>query len=192
MQNLPCEIYHAKIAAIKKPRYFNMSEKSELVGLSLARAGVVAGIYFTLTTALSPISFGFIQFRLSECLCVLPMIFPETAVGLTVGCFLSNILYSTPLDALFGTIATAISSLLTFAAAMFIKKRKLSFFLGCLSPTIFNGLLVPIAFLIETFSWEAYFAAAVNIALCEAASVYVFGGVLYYLIERYIKKHTVK
>lgn len=165
---------------------------TDSVGMHFARAGMAAALYFLLTAALAPISFGFFQFRLSESLCVLPMIFPETALGLTLGCFLSNVFFSTPLDTLFGTIATALSSVLTFVAGRFIKRRKIAFFLGCLSPTVFNAILVPFAFVIQTFSWEAYYAAALEIAVCEAFSVYSFGGALYCFVTKYVKKYTLK
>lgn len=168
---------------------------TESVSTRIAHAGAVAALYFMLTAAFSPISFGPIQFRLSECLCVLPLILPEAAIGLTLGCFISNMMFSTPIDALFGTIATAISAFLTLIAGKYIKKHGLAFFFGCLSPAIFNGILVPFGILAQTssgeaYSWQAYFATACEIALCEAFSVYVCGGIMLVLIIKYTEKHT--
>lgn len=168
---------------------------TDSVSTRIARAGAVAALYFLLTAAFSPISFGAIQFRLSECLCILPLIIPEAAIGLTFGCFFSNMMFSTPIDALFGTIATAVSAFLTVLAGKYIKKRGLAFFLGCLSPAIINGILVPFGILMQTssgeaYSWQAYFVTAWQIALCEAFSVYVCGGIMFIFIAKYAKKHS--
>ena len=80
----------------------------------ITRSAVVAAIYFALATALRPISFGPVQFRLSEALVLLPIFMPEAIIGVTLGCFLSNFFYSTMLyDVIFGTIATALAAVLT-------------------------------------------------------------------------------
>ena len=44
---------------------------------ALARAGVLAALYVVLTLAVFPIASGAIQFRLSEALTLLPLLFPE-------------------------------------------------------------------------------------------------------------------
>ena len=80
----------------------------------ITRSAVVAAIYFALATALQPISFGPVQFRLSEALVLLPVFMPESIIGVTLGCFLSNFFYSTMYDVIFGTIATAVAAVLTY------------------------------------------------------------------------------
>lgn len=54
----------------------------------MARAAVIAALYFALSVALNAIAFGPVQFRISEILVLLPIIFPEAIPGLTIGCFL--------------------------------------------------------------------------------------------------------
>ena len=44
----------------------------------MALAAVVAAIYASLTMFLAPISYGPIQLRVSEILCILPFFFPFT------------------------------------------------------------------------------------------------------------------
>ena len=51
---------------------------------------VVGALYAALTMLLAPISYGNLQFRISEALCVLPVFFPYTSVGLFLGCALAN------------------------------------------------------------------------------------------------------
>ena len=67
----------------------------------ITRSALVAAIYFALATALQPVSFGPVQFRLSEALVLLPVFMPESVIGVTLGCFLSNFFYSTMYDVIF-------------------------------------------------------------------------------------------
>lgn len=48
----------------------------------IIRAGVVAAIYFVLTVALKPVSYGVVQFRLSEAMTILPFYMTEAIPGL--------------------------------------------------------------------------------------------------------------
>ena len=52
---------------------------------------MIAAIYVALTMLFAPISFGPVQFRISEALCILPFFTPAAVPGLAVGCLLSNI-----------------------------------------------------------------------------------------------------
>ena len=56
--------------------------------LFIVRAAVIAALYAALTLALYPISFGAVQFRVSEALTLLPVLMPEAIPGLFVGCLL--------------------------------------------------------------------------------------------------------
>ncbi len=56
----------------------------------LTEAGVIAALYAGLTFLLPVLSFGPLQFRLSEILTILPAFTPAAIPGLTVGCLLSN------------------------------------------------------------------------------------------------------
>ena len=65
----------------------------------MAAAGIIAAIYAALTLLLPIPQYGGIQFRVAEAMTVLPFLFPEAIPGLTVGCFLANLLGSPiPLD----------------------------------------------------------------------------------------------
>ena len=48
----------------------------------LAYGAAIAAVYVALTMAFAPISFGAIQFRISEALCVLPYFTPAAIPGL--------------------------------------------------------------------------------------------------------------
>ena len=128
----------------------------------ITRSALVAAIYFALATALQPISFGPVQFRLSEALVLLPVFMPESIIGVTLGCFLSNFFYSTMYDVIFGTIATAVAAVLTYL----LRRTK---FLYVLPPLLLNALLVPLIWVVDG-SDAAYL---LNFALILASEVIV-------------------
>ena len=72
----------------------------------LTRCAVVAAIYVALCLGLAPFSYGAIQVRVAEALCLLPIFGPEYILGVTLGCALANLLGSTMVDVVFGTVAT--------------------------------------------------------------------------------------
>ena len=59
---------------------------------NLITAAVVGALYAVLTMVLAPISYGALQFRVSEVLCILPFFMPFTAWGLFVGCIVANLM----------------------------------------------------------------------------------------------------
>lgn len=109
--------------------------------LPLAIAAVVGAAYAVLTLALAPISYGTVQFRVSEVLCILPYFMPVTAWGLFAGCFLANLFTGNAFDIIFGSLATLLAALCTAA----IGRRSHTLFndlLACLMPVIFNAVIV--------------------------------------------------
>ena len=84
----------------------------------LAQAAMIAALYIVLTfiaNALGLANYA-IQVRFSEALTILPYFTPAAIPGLFVGCMLSNILTGCmPLDVLFGSLATLIGALGTYA-----------------------------------------------------------------------------
>lgn len=108
---------------------------------ALAAAAIVGAIYAVATAALAPISYGAVQFRVSEALCVLPYFMPCTTWGLFVGCALANLLTGNIFDIVFGSLSTLAAAMLT---AQLGKKqggagRELS---ACLMPVVFNALII--------------------------------------------------
>lgn len=149
----------------------------------LVRGAVIAALYATLTIVASPISFGPVQFRVSEAMTVLPFIFPEAIIGLSIGCFLSNIIGSTLIDAIFGTLATLLAAIVT------AKCKKL--WLAPLPPVIFNGAIVGLVVTLMTveFSWMNYLFIALSIAASEIVVCYACGIPLLIAVNSLGKKH---
>lgn len=140
----------------------------------LTLAAMVAAVYTVLTVCLPIPQYQEVQFRIAECMTVLPFLFPWAAPGLVVGCFLSNLLGSPyVLDWIFGTLATALACLLT--ANMPNK------WLAPLPPVLCNAVIVgaEIAFsLAGGFGpgfWPLYGVTALSVGLGELAVCYVLG-----------------
>lgn len=91
-----------------------MKNKRDLRLKSLCVSAVFGALYAVLTIATGALSYGPVQFRLSEAMVVLCAFAPKLGVGITVGCFLSNIFSTvTALDVVVGTLATALACWLT-------------------------------------------------------------------------------
>lgn len=140
----------------------------------LTLAAMVAAVYTVLTVFLPIPQYQEVQFRIAECMTVLPFLFPWATPGLVVGCFLANLLGSPfVLDWIFGTLATGLACLLT--AKMPNK------WLAPLPPVLCNAVIVgaEIAFsVVGGFGagfWPFYAMTALSVGLGELAVCYVLG-----------------
>lgn len=139
----------------------------------LTTAAIIAAVYTALTTLLPIPQYGGVQLRVAEAMTVLPFFFPEAIVGLTVGCFLSNLLLSPiPMDWIFGTAATLLAALWT--------RRMPNKYLAPLPPVICNAVIVgaeiALFFMPEGTAFLPTFALnAFTVGLGEAIACYVLG-----------------
>lgn len=137
----------------------------------LALSALIAGLYAVLTVVLAPISFGFLQLRLSEGLNLLAFFLPQAIPGLAVGCLIANILGGGVLaDVILGTLATLL-------AAYLCNKSK-NIFVAGIYPVVLNTVLVApviVYYYMGGGSLGAYAGYTAVFALCEAASVYAVG-----------------
>jgi len=153
----------------------------------LARAAVIAALYAVLTVLTSSFSYGQIQFRIAECLCILAFFYDEAVAGLTVGCLIANIFSPVgPLDIILGTLATLVSSLLSRLVFKAIKNRVIAFILCALFPIIVNALVVPIAILVYSQEEMSYFVIALQVGAGQAAVILTLGTALYAVMLKLI------
>ena len=76
----------------------------------IAESAIIAALYVVTTWLLAPISYGAIQFRISEVLMLLVVLNPKFSFALILGCFISNTTSSLGwYDMVFGTLATVIA-----------------------------------------------------------------------------------
>ncbi len=108
----------------------------------IVKAAIIASLYAALTVGLSPISYGAIQFRLSEVLVLLAFVNFDYIVGLTIGCLIANLLGPNGLpDVIFGTLATFISAYLIYLTSKFIKSKH-AIWVASLWPVIINAVII--------------------------------------------------
>lgn len=169
---------------------------------TLVQAAMIAAIYVVLTLLAN--AFGLanyaIQVRFSEALTILPFFTPAAVPGLFVGCILSNILTGClPLDTVFGSLATLIGALGTYAIGRISrkaigaarsalepqKKSAIYKFLVPLPPIISNTLIVPfvLAYVYQFEGSIPYFMLTVGIG--EVISCGVLGLILLFSLDRY-------
>lgn len=115
-----------------------------MINKTFIKTVVITSIYIILCYIFSFISFGPIQLRLSEILCLLTIENPIYIIGIAIGCFISNLLLS-PLgtvDAVVGTLASIIGCLLGYV----FKKVKYKNFplLSAVIISLVNAVIVAI------------------------------------------------
>ncbi len=152
----------------------------------LIRAAMVAAIYVVLCLVLAPFSYGAVQVRLAEMLCLLPVFGAEYIVAVTLGCFLANLLGSTLVDVVFGTAATLVACLVTYA----VRKMRVGGLAipSAIPPIVSNAVIVgalELTFFLPGVTGTAALAAwnALTVGIGEVISCGILGVALVKLIE---------
>ena len=144
---------------------------------NLTLSGIIAALYAGLTLLLQPLSFNAVQVRISEAMTLLPMLTPAAIPGLTVGCFVANLLGSGAgwLDWVFGTLATLIAAVATRCV------RK-NLYLSALMPVLSNAIIIP--FVLYFAFGEPLWMTMLTIAAGEALACFVLGIPLVKALEK--------
>ena len=158
----------------------------------IVAAAIIAAAYAGLTyiSAAFGIAYGPVQFRISEALTILPLFTPVAIPGLTVGCFLANLMSYNPIDLIFGTSATRIASLLTY----YLRKVKIKRFplLSFICPIIVNALIVGFEiafFFVKTDAvFLTFLISSLEVALGEAVVIFLLGTPFYYTLNVHKKE----
>lgn len=162
-----------------------MKEK-KLSVRTLVRCAMIAAVYTVLCLVLQPFSYGAVQVRVAEALCLLPVFGAEYIVGVTLSCLLANLLGSTMVDVVFGTAATLVACLVTYALRN-IRWKGLAI-PASFPPVVSNALIVG-AFEITVFFSDVAPTAtmalfnALTVGLGEIISCTILGVALVRLIE---------
>ena len=141
--------------------------------------GALVGALYALLSLfgnLFGLTFGPVQCRIAEALCVLPFLFPCTVPGLFIGCVITNLLSTVgPLDLFFGSAATLLAAFLT--------SKMPNRLLAPLPPVICNGVVV--GALITWYEtgfgpafWPLFAFNGVSVALGEVIACYGLGSLL--------------
>ena len=156
-------------------------KNSRITTRMITVSALVGAVYAALTILLAPISYGPVQFRISEVLCILPYFIPATAWGLYVGCILANLFTGNIFDIIFGSLATLFAGVLTAR----IGRREhtvVNSAMACFMPVIFNAVIVGAvltwAYSIQEIAGNAPLSFLINalwVGFGELVVLYVLG-----------------
>lgn len=133
---------------------------------------MIAAIYVVLVFVLRFASFGLIQFRVAEVLMILILFNKKNIIGLTLGCFVANLLGPTIiLDVIFGTMATTIAGIL-----MYLTRKKI--LLAFVWPAVINGLIVGVLLTYGYMLAPLYYSIP-SVFIGEAVVMYALGLPIY-------------
>ena len=152
--------------------------------LYITRSALIAALYvtFTYVSSLFGLSSGAIQFRISEMLCILPIFFPEAILGLTIGCFLANLVTASVIwDIIFGTLATLIGGI---GAYLLRKLPSKLIFLASVPTILANALIVPFVIIYAYGAQDAYIYLVMTVGIGELVCAGIMGTVLYYSLNK--------
>lgn len=144
----------------------------------MTESALIAAVYVALVLLFKPISFGAIQFRIAEALCVLPFFSLSAVPGLALGCLLGNFFSGAAMpDVIFGTFATLLAAILSY------KLRTVSKWLVCLPPILANAVIVPFVLQYAYGVTDGYFFLFATVGIGEILAVGVLGNVLLLALE---------
>ena len=142
---------------------------------TLMNVTIVGALYVALTLLLAPLSYGAVQFRLSELLMILVLYNPIYSISMIFGCMIANL--SSPMaqiDIWFGTLATIISII----PMLFIKNKPLA----SLFPALVNAIVIGLEL---KFAYELPFLlSAAQVFIGEFVVVTIIGLPVFKSIEK--------
>ena len=153
-------------------------------------AGLIAAIYTATSLVTFPVASGAIQFRVSEALCLLPLLLPECVIALTAGCVLSNLITGCAiLDVVFGSVVTLIAAILTRAVGTLIKSTALKLFVGGIFPVALNAFILPLIWLWCYGAFEyMYYLQVIFLLVSQSVAVYGLGVPLFIGVRKIVQK----
>ncbi len=153
----------------------------------MVQGAAIAAIYAVLTLLLMPISYGVMQVRVAEALCILPAFTPAAVPGLFVGCFIANVLGPNGIvDTILGSLATLMSACLTY------RLRK-NIAIALLPPVLINGIVIgAMLYYVYTVPLPLW-SCMLWVGLGEGLACYGLGLPLYkYLGKEWLKAYAPK
>ncbi|CEK37906.1 QueT transporter family protein [Paraclostridium sordellii] len=153
----------------------------------LVMTSLVAAIYAVLTLVLGAISYGPIQFRIAEIMVLLAFIKKDYIWGLTIGCFLANVIgpYGAP-DIIFGTTATFLSVYAIYLTGKVMKGKKYAILIASIWPTLINAIII--GFMLNIFVRMPLILSMIQVGFGEFVVITIIGVPVYKIIgKKYIK-----
>ena len=146
---------------------------------NLVYGALIAAIYVVLTMVFRPISFGPIQFRISEALCILPYFTPAAIPGVFLGCLISNMLGgAVMMDVVFGSLATLIGAV----GSWILRKNR---YLVSVPPILSNTIIIPWVLKFAYGSEDLIWYMMVTVGIGEVLAIGVLGQILLTALDKH-------
>ncbi|MDY2794367.1 QueT transporter family protein [Peptostreptococcus porci] len=143
---------------------------------SIAKQAMVAALYAVLTWAIPSLSYGPIQFRVSEIMTLLAFYNPQYVIGLTVGCAIANLFSS------LGAIDIFVGTLASFLALFAMSKIK-NIWIASLMPAL-SAIIIGAEIVLVSPEPVSYFLITGQIMISELIIVTGCGVVLFKILEK--------
>ena len=160
----------------------NTIERRRNATVYVCYGAIIASLYVVLTwlSAIFKLDSGVIQFRLSEALCILAVFTPAAIPGMTIGCLLSNLIFTgNAYDMIFGTLATFIGVLGVYLLRKFP-------YIAPVPYVISNMIIVPLVLRFAYGVPDAFWFLLVTVGIGEIVCA-LGGGILLYIALKRVK-----
>ncbi len=150
--------------------------KQTAYSYSVAMGGIIAAVYVVLTLIASAMGLasGVIQVRLSEALTILPCFTASAIPGLTIGCFLANLITGcAALDVVVGPMATLIGALGT----RLLKDKPM---IAWIPPVLSNAVIIPFVLQAAYGVEDAWWFLFLTVGAGEIIACGILGMLLYH------------
>ena len=165
-----------------------MKNSTGTITRALTRGAAVAALYtaLTLVSAVFGLSSGVIQLRLSESLCLLPLVMPEAVLGLYVGCIISNLITGCAVwDIIFGSLATLIGA---YLGRLIYLKLSVHPAVATLPTVIANAVIVPFVLMFAYGAEGTYLYFFITVGIGELLSATLIGTVVHKKLTPFIAR----
>ena len=170
-----------------------MNKKISGKASKISKQAMIAAIYTVVSVMLSAITYGPVQVRVSEALTLLPVFAFGNIWGVTIGCFITNLIgFFTganilgSLDMLFGTFATFSAAVVTYLLRN-VRFKGLPV-LSVIPPIVFNAVVVGWELCIflnnGVFNTVIFWYQAASVAVGQIISCGVIGLAMVSVVEK--------
>lgn len=159
---------------------------------TIVTQAMIAAMYTAVGLLFAPITYGSVQVRLGEALTLLPVFGFSNVWGVTIGCFITNMVgffsganILGSLDILFGTLATFLAAISTY----FLRKFRIRGLAipSAIPPIFFNAVIIGLELsyvMAGSFNLMIFIVQALSVGFGQLLSCGVMGVILVKIIEK--------
>lgn len=163
-------------------------KRSHIDVKSITVSAMIAALYVILSyvcDSLGLLRFA-VQLRIPEALCVLCAFTPYAIPGMTLGCFLANLLLGcAPLDVMVGSLATFIGAFFGYIIARRFSSKNSAIIISTIPTFISNTLIMPPVIMYAYGSEYALPLVFVTVGIGELLSAVMLGSLFGLALKRY-------